>query len=340
MQKVGLICRCDKSGVGQGQTLRLARLLKPDKLMIINSTRFNNNQQFPNWYSGYDSVTIDGFPNDLQVRGFLSGLDVAISAETFYHNNFTAIARAMNVKTILIANPEFCDWFKPQFQGIPLPDRVIVPSYWRLREMKKWFNAEYLPTPIFEDEFKEARKVNLRRKGKTKYLFINGKTAVHDRNGLECLYAALEVSKGKFTITIKAQHEIPKHPDPRITYDFSDPEKQAELYKGFDALVLPRRYGGQALNMTEALQSALPVIMPDIDPNNKVLPREWLVPAYKKGEFMTRTLVDIYNVEPGYLAHKLDSFDISKDTKQKAYGIGNQYDAERLRPKYERLVKL
>lgn len=336
--RCGLIARMDCTGVGQGQTLRLAKLLKPDRVMVIDSTRFNGNVQHPAWYSGFNSTTVYGFPNDLQVRAFLSGLDVVISAETFYHNNFTTIARAMGVKTILIANPEFCDWFKPHFQDIPLPDKVIVPSYWRLDEMQQWFNAEYLPTPIFEYEFEEARKVNLKRKARHKYLFLNGKTAVHDRNGLECLYAALEFSTGNFTITVKAQNDVMKHPDPRLTYDFSNPENQAELYKDFDALILPRRYGGQALSMTEALQSALPVIMPEIDPNNKVLPGDWLVPAYKKGEFMTRTIVDIYNIEPAYLAHKLDTFRVTKKLREQAYKLGKQYDAETLRGKYQELI--
>lgn len=328
----------DSSGLGQGQTKRLVRLLHPDKLMIIDSSSFNGSPQHREWYYGYNSMTINGFPNDMQIRHYLTGLDVVISCETFYSVRFTNIARAMNVKTILIANPEFMDWFKPQFQGVPLPDKVIVPSCWRLEEMQERFDAEYLPTPIFDDEFEEAREVNLKRRGRKNYLFINGRTAVHDRNGLECLYAALEVSKGKFTVTVKSQSDIPKHPDLRIVYDFSNPENQAELYKGFDALILPRRYGGQALSMTEALQSALPVIMPDIDPNDKVLPNEWLVKAYKQGEFMTRTMIDIYNVEPDYLAYKLDNFRVTKKTRQQAYTIGRKYDADTLKEQYERLL--
>lgn len=337
MQKVGMICRCDKTGVGQGQTLRLARLLNPSKIMLIDSAKFNGNEQHYEWYEKNHTMTIDGFPTAEQIIDFLRDIDVVITAETFYSNLFTSLARKYNVKTILIANWEFMDWNKPGYI-YPLPDKTIAPSYWHIAEMQNKFRAQYLPTPIFEDEFKEARKANFKRRGLTNYLFINGKTAVNDRNGLESLHAALEKSKGNYRITIKAQNDIPKHPDPRVTYDFTNPENQAELYKGFDALVLPRRYGGQALSMTEALQSAMPVIMPDIDPNNKVLPHEWLVPAYRKGEFMARTMIDIYNVEPAYLAHKLDTFKVTKKVRLQAHELGKQYDAELLRPQYERLV--
>lgn len=348
---IGMIARMDRSGLGQGQTLRLAKLLNPDKVMLIDSTPFNKSVQHPEWYAGYDTMTIIGFPNDLQIRKFLTSLDVVITCETFYNNHFTSIAIDMGVKTICIANPEFWDWFKPQFLAlIPLPDKVIVPSWWKFSEMRHKFNAEYLPTPIFDDEFKETREINIARpqtvtrwskfdspKPKTKYLFMNGKTAAHDRNGLESLYEALQISKGDFTVTVKAQDDVKKHPDPRLIYDFANPESQAELYKGFDALILPRRYGGQALSMCEALMCGLSVVMTSIEPNNLVLPEEWLIPAAKTGEFMTRMMIDIYSAHSYSLASTLDK-GFSRNDKLKAVEIGREYDAETLRPKYEALL--
>jgi glycosyltransferase involved in cell wall biosynthesis len=337
--KLGMICRADKSGLGQGQTLRLARLLKPDKIMLIDSTPFNGAQQFPEWYAGYDCMPITGFPTNDQIIDFVKHIDVLLSCETFYSNSLTRIAKMYGVRTILCANYEFLDYLKPEYSHIFLPDRVITPSYWHLDELKQRFNAEYIPTPIFDDEFKEAREINFKRTGQRKYLFMNGKTAIHDRNGLESLYAALELSKGDFTVTIKAQHDVKKHPDPRLIYDFSNPDNQADLYKDFDALILPRRYGGQSLPMCEALMSGLPVIMTDIDPNNKVLPSEWLVPAVKTGEFMTRTIIDIYSASPNALAYMLDNIYIGPKTKDYACYLGKEFEAETLRPKYEELTQ-
>lgn len=336
MSKVGLIARCDLSGLGY-QTRRLARLIKPDKIMLIDSTPFNGAQQFPNWYKDYDSMTINGFPNDLEVRKFLTELDVVISCETFYNNRFTQITRNMETKTILIANFEFLDYLKPNWSFVPPPDKMITPSYWHLIEMKQLFNAEYLPTPIFDDEFKSVREHNLERTGRN-YLFMQGTTATSDRNGLESLYEALPLAKGDFTITIKAQQDAKKHPDPRLIYDFTNPENQQELYKGFDALIFPRRYGGQALSMCEALTCGLPVVMTDIEPNNKVLPREWLVPAEKIDSLMTRTLIDVYSADPIYLAERLD-YGINSSDKEGAVKISKQFAAENLRSKYEELLK-
>lgn len=334
----GLIARMDKSGLGI-QSSRLARLLKPDKIMLIDSTPFNGNQQHPDWYKDYQTVTISGFPTEEQITEFVKGLDTVISCETFYHNGFTHITKAFPVKTVLIANPEFFDWFKPAWATIPLPDQVVVPSEWMWDRMKP-FNPTYLPTPIFEDEFEETREINfnLPPNQDPYYLFINGKSAVHDRNGLESLYSALELSTGSYTVVVKSQDEIKKHPDPRLEYDFTDPDDPSFLYAGFDALILPRRYGGQSLPMSEALTCGLPVIMPDVGPNNKILPSDWLVPATKTGEFMARTPIDIYSSDAKQLALALDTQWLWASEKKEAFKLSKQYNAEVLRPKYEELL--
>jgi glycosyltransferase involved in cell wall biosynthesis len=304
--------------------------------MLIDSTSFNGNKQYPEWYSSYNTTTINGFPTNQQCVEFLKDIDVLISCELFYNPNFVAYAKTMGVKTVLIFNHEFLDNLSNP--NLPVPDVMIQPSLWYYSEMKDRFNSRYLPTPIFEDEFKQARETNLNRSGRN-YLFMNGKTAVHDRNGLESLYEALPLARGDFTVTIKAQHDIKKHPDPRLIYDFTNPDNQNELYEGYDALIQPRRYGGQTLSMCEALQSGMPVVMTNISPNNKVLPAEWLVDAEKIDSFMTRTLIDIYSAHPTYLAYTLDHLDTSKKSKLIAYKFSEQYDAERLRPQYEELLK-
>lgn len=332
--RVGLIARMDMTGLGQGQTLRLARLLKPHHIMLIDSSPFNGNEQHPEWYDSYSVQLVKGFPTAEDVAEFCKKVDVVISCETFYNNYFTEIANGNHTKTILIANWEFLDYHLPDFHHL-LPSKIVFPSKWNFDKMHK---PIYLPTPIFDDEFKAAREVNLERTGKRKYLFMNGKSAHMDRAGLNDLYAALELSKGDFTVAVKAQGEVKKHPDPRLIYDFSNPINQSELYTDFDAMIHPRRYGGQSLPMTEALVSGLPVVMTNIDPNNEVLPDEWLVEAKKRDSFMARTNIDVYSAVPSDLAVMLDTLDVSKAAKMRAYEIGQQFEAENLRQQYKELL--
>jgi glycosyltransferase involved in cell wall biosynthesis len=150
----------------------------------------------------------------------------------------------------------------------------------------------------------------------------------------------LRYAKGDFTITIKAQSDVQRTNDPRVLYDFINPDDQNNLYEGFDALILPRRYAGQSLPMCEALCAGLPVVMTDIDPNNKVLPPEWLVGASRIGQFMVRTMIDVYNTDPRKLAIILDTLEVDAKAKAKAIELSREYDPDTLLSKYTEVLGL
>ena len=111
---------------------------------------------------------------------------------------------------------------------------------------------------------------------------------------------------------------------------------QRELYGCGDILVFPRRYGGNCLPLNEALASGMPVIMPDISPNNHLLPKKWLVSATVREYFTPRTRVDVYQVNPAELAEKISYF--TKDNIQaesrKADEIADSISWERLKDKW------
>jgi glycosyltransferase involved in cell wall biosynthesis len=110
------------------------------------------------------------------------------------------------------------------------------------------------------------------------------------------------------------------------------------MYKGLDAMVLPRRYAGLCLPMNEALMSGMPVFMTNISPNNSILPPEWLAESTKIDRFRTKSLVDVYSVNPKRLAQIIDNY-ISNNNKgqikSQAYNIGLQnFSVENLKQKY------
>lgn len=336
MTRLGMIVRADSTGLG-ALSKRFHRMLEPNKTMIVDLSSYRGTKLYPQWYPNANKIT-RGFPTTQDIREFLSGLDVVISFEIFYHQQFTEIAALMGIKTILVIDNEYFDWFKKEYKYTKLPDTIIQPSLWQIDEMSKRFNTKYLPAPIFEDEFKEARIENLKRTGTRNFLFINGMNAAHDRNGLHSLYDALKHTKSDFNVTIKGQLNIERILHPKLKYDFSNPENNCDLFKGYDCLILPRRYAGLSLPMCEALQSAMPVIMTDVDPNNKVLPKEWLVPSYVKGKIMTRIELDLFEANAIDLAKLIDTIDLSTSEKQRACKIGEQYNAETLKPKFIEII--
>jgi glycosyltransferase involved in cell wall biosynthesis len=318
--RLAMIVRADNTGLGN-QTRNLARLLKPERVMIIDMTKYNGMELHLDWYKDYESVVVKNYPTRPQTLKFLKGMTHLLTCEIFYNNDMISYAKIKGVKTYNQFNYEFLDNLVND--SIPKPDYFISPSYWKLYETKAKFNAVYLPPPLFIEDFKEARATNFMRKNKKpRFLHIVGKPAIHNRNGTDTIIEALKHSTEDYDLVVKTQFKLPQAVDPRLSYEVKNSDNFADLYKDFDALIYPRKFGGLALPMNEALVSGLPVIMTNIEPNKRILPKEWLVPTVKVGKFMARTMIDYYEAEPKLLAKKLDELAKNLPDKQEAYRIG------------------
>jgi hypothetical protein len=341
--RIGLIARSDNSGLGN-QTRELAYMLNPNKILLINSSTFNENEQHPEWYKNYSVQENLGFIGDKVALDFLKDLDVVISCEIFYNKNFPNLARESGVKTILQYNYEFLDHL--QHRRLPFPDMLLSPSSWHLEDVVNKFGSFcktiHLPPPTDHNKFKNAREANL--KTNKKLLHIAGKVAVMDRNGTDTVIEMMKHSKEDFILEIRSQQKLSYSiNDDRIKIIFDDIKNQEDLYSGYDAMVLPRRYAGLCLPMNEALLSGLPVFMTDISPNNDVLPSDWLVESYRIGELMTRAMLDVYSADPAQLAAKIDMY-MSGDqaeAKKEAFDIGySNFAQESLKQKYLDAINL
>jgi glycosyltransferase involved in cell wall biosynthesis len=231
---------------------------------------------------------------------------------------------------------------------MPIPDLFLAPSYWKLQEMKDRFGKDrvlYLPPPIDPKEFEEVREINLSRdpNDKKRFLHVVGTLATHDRNGTLAILGALKYTKSDFELVVRSQRVLPEKyliKDDRLTYEVGNLEKNSDLYRDFDAMILPRRYGGLALSMNEALMSGLPVMMSDISPNNKALPKEWLFPAEKYTEFMATTMIDVYLSDRKAIAKKIDQWVKKLPSKLEALSIAEKsYSMDILRSEYDSLLQ-
>jgi hypothetical protein len=337
--RIGLIARSDNTGLGN-QTKELADMLKPDKVLLIDSVSFNRNVQYHQRYAEYDYKVSRGFPNTNMINNFLNNLDVVISCETFYSDNFIKIARSRGVKTILQYNYELFD--NVRTPGLPLPDVLLSPSIWMIEDIKSRFGdkcrVEYLPPPTSPETFSSVMSGNIEKSHK-RILHIAGKKAFADRNGTSSVLEMLKHSSADYELVIATQSRIPMEDlDPRVTVLHNNVENRQDMYKDFDAMILPRRYAGLCLPMNEALLSGLPVFMTDISPNNFILPKEWLIKSRLKEEITTKVELKIYEADAIDFAKKIDGYinkkDVTKD-KKIAYEIGmKNFAVENLKQKY------
>lgn len=344
MRNLGIVVFSSHSGLGN-QSRRLTQFLRPERILLVDNSSFSkNSEQHPEWYQGFSGFVANGFPSTGAVTQFLRGLTHLYIIENPLNWSLITMAQRQGIKTFIASNFEFCDNLnKPH---LPLPDQFLMPSHWKVKEMKDLFGQDkvrYLPPPVFPEDFTETREVNFNRTGRKRFLHVVGTLAAADRNGTLLLLEALKHANEDFELVIKSQHPLPdeyKVIDPRVTFKIGSDPEVSQIYRGYDGMIMPRRFGGLCLPMQEALMSGLPVIMPDISPNSEILPKHWLVPAHHSGTIMTRTSIDLYDVNIDALALKLDQLvrtDLEKE-KIDAFDLGHrEYAPSSLRERYNTL---
>lgn len=324
--RIGTLAYSTATGLGY-QVKSYIKHLPVTKIMNVDLSGFNGMVQH-NWYP--DAYNVVGYPTDEQISEFLTDIDVMLFAETPLNYNFYKIARERGIKTANVINWEFFDHLaRPE---LPLPDLIIMPSVWHLDDAKAFGQQNgvkviQLHHPVDREE------IPFRERHSNIPVHLAGKPAANDRNGT---WDFLQACPDGTVVT--QSHDLGWQIANRYRAStvYSNIVDNNQIYDVGDIMVLPRKYGGNCLPLNEALSAGMPVIMPDISPNNHILPPEWLVPATKTDTFTPRTTIDIYSCDPDALRSKiyeLRSQNI-KELSQRASLIADGISWETLRPAY------
>lgn len=352
--KIGLIARSDNTGLGQ-QTYSFYKHMQPHKTMVVDISDLNSNKTYPERYDGNNVFHVKGFPDHNDIMNFIEGLDVVFIAEAAYNPYIFSITKHFGIKTAVQYNYEFFDWHSATREF--MPDMLIAPSKWHYDDIDEFCKANgikhvYLHCPVDRQEL-PFREISQARK----FLHIAGRSAAYDRNGTETVIQASKLVKNPVEIILHFQGEQGlAHQATRTIAEYNDLirsqgnpdlvtlqqiefDNYADIYKEGDVVLLPRRYGGNCLPLNEALSVGMPVIMTDIDPNNKFLPADWLIASEKIGEFTPRTTIDIYGANPLHLAKKMDElYEMSEvdmlEQNALANKLANSISWNKLKSKY------
>ena len=324
--RIGTIAYSTPNGLGY-QVKSYIKHLPITKIMEVDLTPLNGLPK-KNWYT--NTTKVIGYPNEEQIREFCKDLDVLLFAETPLNYQFYSIARRMRVKTAVVINWEFFDHIiKPEQ---PLPDMIIMPSSWHAKDaeqfcMDKGIMFRQIHHPVDRDE------ITYRKRDTNLVMHLAGNPATNDRNGT---WLFMQAYPNGTVITQNDDLAYQIRRQYRHSTVHTDVVDNNQIYQYGDIMVLPRKYGGNCLPLNEALASGMPVIMPDIEPNNNLLPKEWLVPATKVDQFTPRTVIDIYESKPEDIASKiqeLQAMDI-KMLSEMANSIAHKISWQTLKPKY------
>jgi glycosyltransferase involved in cell wall biosynthesis len=331
--RIGLLAYSTDTGLGN-QTYEFYKHLKPTKTLIADLSQYNSVRTHHEKYP--DGFVYKGIPDDNHMNWLTRDVDLVFTAETPLNYSLYKFAAEKKVTTVLQYNYEFLDI--PQLKKIP-PTVLAAPTTWNLEKVinEKITRVETLPVPINRDaiKFRESSKLKT-------FVHIIGRPAVYDRNGTLAFLEAAKRLGDMFNYIIYMQRPT----DEKTRRMFMPIDKKireaqrllpikviqnvanyADMYSEGEVLVMPRKYGGLCLPMNEALSAGMPVIMPDIAPNNNELPNEWLCKANYITRFVPRTEIDIYETDPDDLAEVMFRFNNSeflKKANRKADEIANR----------------
>ena len=295
---------------------------------------------------------MQGIPTDADLESWLDGLGIVFTMETPYNYRLYSLARQRGIQTVLQANWELLDYLNDGSHQEHLPDVLAMPSTWFLPMARHRFSDRmrviYLPVPIPTDRWDETSTHNDICQ---RFVHVAGHPALADRNGTTNLLQALRYVQSRITVTFTCQRPGylgsliqpgQDHGNAQLVIDSTPRDNYWDLYADHDALVLPRRYGGLCLPLNEALGSGRPAIMPDISPNCRWLPREWLVPARVEDTVLTKTLIDVYYTDPQALALKMDQMFTDPEfyarSRHQARALAQEYSWDTLLPYYQEVL--
>lgn len=364
--KIGLIAYSSQTGLGY-QTYDFAKNIGCTKILIADLHVFN---RMPVDHKKFDKLCDDiritnGMPSRQDAHWITDDIDLLFVCETPLNYDIFDMARDKGVKTVLQYNYEFLEYYRKP--SLPKPDLLASPSYWNIEDTKQrgFAPVEYLPVPMDFTGVEPRIIKTVKRIG-----HIGGRVADHDRNGTKLFldfatgFAQTTIFDDKLPFdrseiifelymqlpkdgrTEKNFHEIKPILDEaknilgeRLEVRFDVPNNR-DMYRTMDLMILPRRYGGLCLPLWESLAHGIPVMMPKIDPNDKVLPSEWTTLAMEYGTLNTHSKIPMYQVDMGTLM--LDVINVVADIEshnQTAYNMADEMGWDNMREKYYRLFQ-
>jgi glycosyltransferase involved in cell wall biosynthesis len=254
--KVGLIARGEDRGLGN-LTWEFARHVKPERVLLVHMGELARG--FDMHADRYESPTVVSFDGvalpETAVREWLDGLDVVYSAETFYDHRLPLWAADAGVRTILHVMPEFYR------EHVPQPDEIWLPTQWRSEHVP---HARIVPVPVALDRWPIEQK-DLGEK--MRVLHVAGRRAAADRNGTTLVFAAVNRLIGNVEVVVTCQDPL-RTPNRRgLDVRAMNEPDYWKLYRDFDVLLMPRRFGGLCLPAQEAAAAGLALVMTDTSPN-------------------------------------------------------------------------
>lgn len=342
--RVGVLARANQRGL-HVQTMEVARHLDADVLVVDVPNR--SSRRYPTRSEAFPGAPVVHVGAgwrlpEREVRRWLRGVDVVYSAETAYDASLFRWAHELGVSVLVALNPEFVpppgERDRQRGWGIFAEDEAsMLPAQWWTHTCWRHSHlpvpTEVVPLPVAADRFTPVGPHD----GPCRWLVLNGKTALADRNGTEAVLQALPLLREQCTVTVASQDPLPHIPNlpPWVQLrTVGAQDNYWTVYEGHDALVMPRRYGGLCLGVQEAMAAGMAVLMTACDPNPQTWPVATVPTHGAVAVRMPAGMVPVHHVDPVVLSAAMDALADPAERHQwqarsRAWAAANSWSALR-----------
>ena len=333
MKRLGLILRAGSGGLSTISRDFAKHYPDAKKLVIDTGMKGDlcDGSRFP------DATVHKGMRMQSQlIEQWLNGIDTLLTFETPYTWELFDICRKRGIKTILCAMYEYLNPFDIKAHPV---DLIWQPVRWYMEAMRAWgIPVAFVPMPVDREVFKFKQH----KQAAVGLINLGHWNIDEDRNGTGTILAALPLIRSRnLRLIIHSQHPF-ECDDPRVTVISGDVPHPIDNYAAGDFLIYPRRYAGLSLPMNEALSCGLPVLMTDMKPQNRILPRHWLIPVSNIRQWKLRNVIDLATINPLALAQKIDAWvnrDIARDSEL-AGEIAESFSWPVVKPALDAMIEL
>lgn len=333
MTTLGLVARADHGGLA-AQTLELYRHLHPDRTLIVD---LGDKGMGPADHGRYqpdhpemEAVATQGFPTAEQA-GWLAECDVVFTVEATYGLELSIACRRARTRLIVQANPELVT--RSELQGAEL----IFPTSWMADHFP---GARVIPVPVALDRFTRRSLPE-----RLEVLYHPAAPAMLDRNGTELVLEAMRWVEHPMLLVIGAR-EHRQWPlqigNVKVRTALPVQNYWDAYLPEYDAMILPRRYGGLCLSLQEAAAQGMARITTDRTPEKEW----WGTVRAKVGDryraAMKSGAVMVESADPRLLAAEVNRLAAFPDELARSAGQSHdwawEHSWDRLLPVYQELL--
>ena len=333
MTPIGLLARADQGGIA-AQSWSFARNMRPQKILVCWTEHTTRGHARPEIYEEFGEVrTCRRAPKAQDAQWLVEGMRSVFTIECFYGTEIPVEARRRGVLSFVQANPEM--------SGAEMCDVMIAPTDWRVDALQGRVHRLGFPT--------DPEVLPRRPLWTTRTLYHIASNAMCDRNGTELVLDACQCVTQDCQLLIRGGDHYARYGVQRIgNVDIVWLSHHSGMFFeawdiDVDALILPRRYGGLCLPIQEAATLGLPIITLDLEPQNRWLPRNCLVPAHQiSSESMRGGFFNIHGADPAAIAERIDMLlknpILSRQLGEDCYDWAMSRSWSVMRPLYEELL--